>query len=516
MIITGVEKDPELLQFKAQCLGSLLFFIKRFFKLLEGKEFVLYPSMQGENHCITICRQLTDIFYLKKKCLIINIPHGHFKSTILSYFVPWAFAHYPDCQFLYVSHTLDLAAKHTANIKNIMEMYEYKSLFGVSISKKSSAKDDFETTGRGVVKAFGSDGAITGYNAGFAGQERFTGCLLMDDLHKIQDVHSDTMRKKVIDNYQNAFKQRVRAPNVPLVAIGQRLHEDDIFSFFKSGVDGHSWERIILPAEDDEGRILCPYLTPRAMLDNEREHNPYYYHAQLLQNPQPASGSLFLKEYFIRLNDEPDIKLGFITADTAETDKTYNDATVFSFWGLYKVQNFGKDTGEWGLHWLDCMEIRIEPADLESAFMSFYARCSTYKIPPLFSAIEKKSTGVTLTSVLRRLRGISILEIERNSNSGSKINRFLATQPYVNKKLISLPDRASHTDMCIDHMSRITANNTHKHDDIADTLCDAVRIGLIENTLKSRVNVNLPEKQIFDSFNSHLNRVNKARQAVWN
>ena len=34
-------------------------------------------------------------------------------------------------------------------------------------------------------------------------------------------------------------------------------------------------------------------------------------------------------------------------------------------------------------------------------------------------------------------------------------------------------------------MGKITANNTHRHDDIADTLSDAIRIALIEKTMYS-------------------------------
>ena len=37
--------------------------------------------------------------------------------------------------------------------------------------------------------------------------------------------------------------------------------------------------------------------------------------------------------------------------------------------------------------------------------------------------------------------------------------------------------------MCIEHMSKITANDTHRYDDIADTVYDAVRLGLIDGTI---------------------------------
>ena len=64
----------------------------------------------------------------------------------------------------------------------------------------------------------------------------------------------------------------------------------------------------------------------------------------------------------------------FITADTAETNKSYNDATVFSFWGVYEIETMGRKTANIGLHWIDCAEMRIEPKDLRDAFLDFLAR----------------------------------------------------------------------------------------------------------------------------------------------
>jgi predicted phage terminase large subunit-like protein len=106
-----------------------------------------------------------------------------------------------------------------------------------------------------------------------------------------------------------------------------------------------------------------------------------------------------------------------------------------------------------------------------------------HAVPPKMAAIEKKSTGVTLTSVLSELRGLNVRAIERSRASGSKTQRFLTTQPFVAAKLISFTKDARHADNCILHMSKITANDSHRHDDIADTLCDAVRIAFIDKTI---------------------------------
>ena len=44
--------------------------------------------------------------------------------------------------------------------------------------------------------------------------------------------------------------------------------------------------------------------------------------------------------------------------------------------------------------------------------------------------------------------------------------------------------------MCIAHMSKITANDSHRHDDIADVLADAIRIALIDKTILYNIKQN--------------------------
>jgi predicted phage terminase large subunit-like protein len=222
------------------------------------------------------------------------------------------------------------------------------------------------------------------------------------------------------------------------------------------------------------------------MLRKMQHDSPYNFASQYQQDPQPAGGGIFKPEWF-RLHDiEPRIIATFITVDSAETNKDYNDATVFSFFGIYKIVNNDIDTGLYGLHWIDCAELRVEPRDLHPEFLNFYSDCMRHKSKPTIVAIEKKSTGVTLLSVLKDFQGLHRIEIERNRTSGSKIERFLACQPYVAQGLVSLPEEGRHTKMCLEHMRKITANNSHRFDDIADTLADGIKLALIDKTIITR------------------------------
>jgi len=505
----------DLDQLRMDLCSDFLLFTRVFFKIITGREFYISKPAGRESHFITVARELTLCYELKTTSLIINMPPGYAKSTLLVYWTAWTMAMHPDGQYLYISYGHELASKHTEMVKRIISCKEYKELFGVQIRSDSKAKDHFRTNSGGSVKAFGSSGGIVGHDGGLPNESRFTGAVLLDDLHKIDEAHSQTIRQKVIENYRETILQRPRAPNVPVIFIGQRVHESDIVDYMLSGQDERKWKTVILKAIDDAGNALYPEVNSIEQLREKQEKNPYVFAAQFMQNPVPAGGSLFKPEWFTILDFEPEILMTFITADTSETSKTYNDATALSFWGIYEIESMGRKTGVYGLHWLDAQELFVEPKDLKDAFLDFWTDCMRHKKPPTLAAIEKKSTGVTLISMLSELRGIQIRNIERNRGSGSKTQRFLEIQPYIAEKRLSFTAGARHLRNCIDHMSSITANDAHRRDDLADTCADAIKIALIDKVL-IHANVNQTDyNQIAYSLNSTKNRVERMRNKAY-
>jgi hypothetical protein len=495
--------------------SSFFLFTRTFYPLLTGRDFIIPMPAGRENHIVTISRELVKCAKLETKRLIINVPPGHGKSTLLSMWTAWCLSQYPDSRFLYISYSQTLAATHTDVVRRIMMLKEYRELFGVELRADSKAKDFFQTTKGGAVGAFGSSGAITGRDAGLPALSRFSGALILDDPHKPDEVFSDTMREKVIQNYRDTIQQRTRGINVPLIFIGQRLHEADLAAYLLNGEDGHEWDRVILKSIDDTGNALYPEAFPLEMLRIRQERDIYVFAAQHQQDPQPAGGAVFKKEWFVELDETPEMLVTFICADTAETDKDYNDASAFGFFGLYEIENFGKKTGIYGLHWIDQLETFVEPKDLKSTFLDFWADCMRFKTPPSLAAIEKKSTGVTLISALQEVRGLQVRDIPRNRVSGSKAARFLECQPYVAEKRISFTKGANHVELCVTHMSKITANDTHRRDDIADTFADAIKIALIDKTLIYANNSKTDYEQLGSTLFAGLHQATKQRRAAY-
>jgi predicted phage terminase large subunit-like protein len=347
----------------------------------------------------------------------------------------------------------------------------------------------------------------------YKGYRKFGGCIVIDDIHKPDEVNSDTVREGINDWYYNTLQSRINSPTTPIIIIGQRLHEDDLIGNL---VKKEKWDKIILPAIDQAGNALHPEMHDLSTLKEMQEKMPYVFAAQYQQNPQPAGGGIFKTEWFVKHDIEPNILATFITVDSAETVKDYNDATVFSFWGLYKIKFLDIESDTYALHWIDCLELRVEPKDLEHEFLNFYANCLKHKVKPTLAAIENKSTGVTLLSVLKKYQGLHVLEIERNRASGSKITRFLEAQPYVASKLISLPMIGKHTHNCIEHCRKITANDSHKFDDIADTMYDAIKIALIDRTvINRRNNSDVTNSQQAKNLMSSFHNVDRLKKAAY-
>lgn len=467
---------------RAELKGSLLAFSRFFYKRVYGRDLIISNPPGRESHHISLCRELTNLRELRipNHRLGISMPPGYGKSLFCCMSIAQCMALYPHSNFLYISYQVDLATEQTSLIKLIMEDAIYKDLFDVHLRRDSSSKSHFKTLQGGTVAAFGSAGPVTGRNAGLPGLDTPSGFVVIDDAIKPGEAHSDAIRAKVIRNYEETIRQRARGKNVGILYIGQRVHEGDLGGYLQGGKDVLPWHFLDLPALDENDMALYPEIHDREYLIKLRENSPYTFWSQFQQKPVPAGGALYKRDWFVELDDEPDIFASFITCDTAETEKEYNDATVFSFWGVYEIESLGVKTGQYGLHWIDCIELRIEPKLLKEHFIDFWVQSGRYKVPPQLAAIEKKSTGVTLLSVLDDVRGLQVQDVKRTGADGSKADRFIGIQRWIAEKRISINKHAKHKELVLSHMEKITANNSHRFDDICDTLVDSIQFAFID------------------------------------
>lgn len=504
----------DLAEARVALLTDFLHFTQTFYKLVRGRKFDISKPYGRESHYTAIIRGLNHVFAGTCKKLLINVPPRHGKTELVVHFIAWCLAHYPDSNFLYVSASKEVAVKATTLLRDIISSPYYTKLFGVSLRPDSKAKSVFTTKQGGSVEAVGAKGAILGRGGGIRGADgRFGGFVAIDDFQKPGEAEKEVRQEDSIVRYHDSIlTRRNDGVYTPVICICQRLAEGDLPDHL---IRTEKWDKIILPALDFFGNALCPRIYPAEELREMQKNRPHMFAAIFQQNPLPAGGTLYIRENLIILNEAPEILKTFITVDCAETAKTYNDATVFSLWGIYKIRHFGQTTEEYALHWLDCVEIFVEPSELELSFMEFYASSNRHGRTPAFCAIEKKSTGTTLASVLGKMQGIKIIPIDRTSASGSKADRFIRMEEFINKKLITLPYGAQHTKMCIDHMMAITANESERRSDIADTAYDACKMTFIDKTAISMLPKTVDDGSLAKEFRAAQDKRSRNRAALW-
>lgn len=497
---------------KANLIQDPLFFTETFYKLRTGRDFKLNDPPCRENHCVTIAKALQKVWRGESTKLMINIAPRHSKTEMLIHFIAWSLAINPESNFLYVSLSYDLAVKATSQIKDIIETPFYRKMFGVELRDDSAAKGNFQTKQGGTVVAVGSGGTLTGFGAGVMGADKFSGAIILDDLAKPEEIISANFRERLKDwFFSTLWSRRNDAERTPIIMISQRLHEDDLCAYLLASGE---WDSVILKELDEAGNALCPHLISINELLKLKEHNPYVFASQYQQDPVSPGTGLFKAENFPILDNMPDILMTCIICDTASSVKEWADYTVFGFFGIYEIKHFNQPTGLYGIHFLDCYHERVEPKDLQNDFMSFYAKCCGFGKRPSFVAIEKKNTGETLVSVLNEVQGLNIIAIERNIKSGSKIDRFINSQSYISQKLVTFPYGARHVKTCIDELIKITAENSHRHDDIADVLADIIRMVCIDKTALAYLQQTSNNTQAQEIIKAQLN-INRNMGGRW-
>ena len=280
--------EAQRLALYTECRESFHFFSKYMFKKRKN-----YKWKDNWHHKV-ICDALTRVFKGECKRLIINIPPRYSKTELaVVNFIAWALGQCPDAEFIHTSYSGTLAINNSGNAKMMVETEEYQGIFPeVKIRWDSNSKSDWRTTVGGVVYATGAGGTITGFGAGKM-RPGFGGAIIIDDPHKADEAHSDTMRNNVIEWFGNTLESRCNSPETPIIIIMQRLHEGDLSGFLQAGGNGEEWESIIIPAINENDEALWEFKHTIEDLHRMEEANPYVFSGQYMQKPSPSKGGLF-------------------------------------------------------------------------------------------------------------------------------------------------------------------------------------------------------------------------------
>ena len=232
--------------------------------------------------------------------LVVSMPPQHGKSELCSKYLPaWYLGSYPDRRVILTSYEADFAATWGRKSRDLLE--EHGQLFGVRVSKQSSAVHRWDLAGRdGGMTTAGVGGPITGRGAHL---------LVVDDpIKNDEEARSATCRQKQWDWWQSTASTRLRPGGLPIV-IQTRWHRDDLTGRIleHARTNGQRWRVVKFPAlaEADDplgrpiGAALWPEVYTQACLEKTRTaRTNYYWQAMYQQNPLAEGATEWPDEYF--------------------------------------------------------------------------------------------------------------------------------------------------------------------------------------------------------------------------
>lgn len=262
-------------------------------------------------HIDAICEHLQAVTNGEIRNLLINVPPRYAKSLLVCVFwFTWEWTFKPETRWMFSSYSETFAIRDSLKCRRILDSPWYRQNWGnvFRLTGDQNQKSRFENDKTGFRMAAGVGGGQTG-----EGGDR----IVVDDPIKALDAYSDLARKQVIDWWDETMSTRANAKTSARVIIMQRLHELDLAGHILERMrdGGEQYEHLCLPAEyepkkyvtsigwkdprTEEGELLWPERFDAGWItDLKVALGSYGAAGQLQQQPAPAGGGLFKREWF--------------------------------------------------------------------------------------------------------------------------------------------------------------------------------------------------------------------------
>ena len=255
-------------------------------------------------HLAYLDRAITESLELAKlgqrDGLLVSMPPQHGKSELCSKYLPaWFLGTHPNHRVILTSYEADFAASWGRKARDLLE--HHGDLFGIKVSKKSSAVNRWDIEGReGGMTTAGVGGAITGKGAHL---------LIVDDpIKNDEEARSPKHRQNQWNWWMSVATTRLR-PGALVVVVQTRWHRDDLTGRIleHAKTNGQRWLTVKLPALAEQndplgrapGEALWPEMYSRELHEKNRAtRTTYYWRSLYQQDPQAEGGSEWPEEFF--------------------------------------------------------------------------------------------------------------------------------------------------------------------------------------------------------------------------
>jgi predicted phage terminase large subunit-like protein len=453
------------------CRRSLAEFVRESWKVIEPSTELVWNW-----HIDVICDHVQALLEdrLGAKNLIINVPPGSMKSTVLSVCAPaWMWTTRPGWRGLFASGNEGVALRDSMKCRDILESDWYRRLFRPEweFAKDQNAKSNYRNTLHGFRRAISAGSRITGDRADD---------IFVDDPNDATGGKAE--RDAVIQWWDDAAYNRLSDMTAGhRCIIQQRLHEEDLTGHVLA-TDRDAWAYLVIrqeyekPGKDDpdfqptplgwvdprtsEGELFFPQRFPASVIASEkRVKGSSGYAGQHQQRPAPKEGAIFKKGYvrFYKQGAEPKFRRRLLSADTAFKEKQSNDNSVILAAGECREEGFA------GIYLLDRWKDQVGYPELKAKAKTMGAKWS----PEAF-LVEDKASGQSLIQELKRdtLLPIVAVQVDRD-----KVERANAATPSWEAGIIFVPEDAPWVD---DFLENLYGFPKLAHDDDVDAFTQLV------------------------------------------
>lgn len=280
----------------ALCRKSFIDFVKEFWHTVVPEHAVW--NWHVEYLCDKLQAAAERVFAGKAKLkdVLINVPPGTSKSTIVSIMLPaWIWTRMPTARIIGASYSHLLAMDLSRKCRLVIESDQYRRCFPeIVMSESQDTKSHFVNTRGGMRYAVGSGGSVLGMHAHF---------ILIDDPinpeQAVSDVELETINRWIRGTL---LTRKVDASITLTVMVMQRLHQNDPSAqMLEKKVEHYCFpattEYKVIPEEvvsHYTDGLLDPVRLPKAILDEKlQEMGAYGFAGQFGQNPVPPGGGMF-------------------------------------------------------------------------------------------------------------------------------------------------------------------------------------------------------------------------------
>lgn len=255
---------------------SLADFAEHYWPVLTGMALVRNRAI---DEVIAVLQRVADGELWR---VLIAMPPGVGKSTMLALYAAWRFARNPAHRAIHMMHASSLSETESRRVRRLVESDEFREMFpAVCLRDDESTVAAWATTSDGRYFAVGRDSALLGRRALEA---------VVDDPADVADRYSPAEKAALWAWFGDSLMTRLDGDRAPVIVVHQRTGLDDLIGKLLAEEPG-VWHLCVLPAEFEDGTLLAPNVLSREKLDGLKKR-PRSYKTMYLQAPDGDDGSI--------------------------------------------------------------------------------------------------------------------------------------------------------------------------------------------------------------------------------